>query len=319
MHFYKNCLPIQNSIVFVKINKKIKSDSGTYVNLIEYDNIEAFVPNTELDKRVKVKEPYKHIVTWSKNFKTNKIYPMVVTTISPPIEPTINNQYTIDLSYKKVKPCERESYLEKCNIILKINKLADEFHEFTQIDKNIVYDMTIRYLFDNNNDNESDTFNPMDFAEKIYNKILTTPKYFIEKISKEYPNESQTYLEDLKTRILSVKKVVKQFFNLVILEENAVEKLKTLLTYKKAGYDIGYTASPKYHIIVTGVDDNDCAIKINDFINDMKSRINGMDCMFELVEQIVLKEQEYLLKYRKPNNIIIENISNESDENSEED
>lgn len=303
MHFYKKSVPSKDDLIFVKADRSIKSNAGVYFHLLEYGNIEAFIPNTELDKRQKAKEPLKHIVFNSKNFKTNKVYPMRITSITPPIDPTTNDKYTIDLSYKKVNKDERDILMGKYNIISKICKLADEFHEFTQIDKNEVYNLTIRFLFGNDDD---ETFDPTATAEELYKNIIMSPELFVKEISKKYPKESQKYLEDLRTRIKPIEKVVKQFFTLIVADENAVEKLRNLLVYKRDGVNLGYTSSPKYHVIVTGVDDNDCSEKIKFFVSEMKKKTTGVHSIFSLGEQLIIKEQEYLLKYRKPDCIIIE-------------
>jgi len=292
MAYYNNKLPTLNDIVFVRINSF--SDAGTYCSLIEYDNVEGFILNTELDRRV---------FNPKKQFEYGTIYPVLVLSVC-----TNNNKLAIDLSYKKIKKEIREKLLEKFGSVFNINKMVHEFAFLTQVPLDEVYDLTIRkFLKSDNTDDHNDQDEIGENIEeecldqnledgyKLYSDILKNPMNFTKHISEKYPTESNQFTENVKMRIKKTNIVIQQVFILMVLEEDAVVKLKEFLVYENA--KIKYLSSPKYQIIITGETNEECDDKINAFVEHMKNKLNGIKHVFKLDEKVEITKQEYFLKF----------------------
>jgi translation initiation factor 2 alpha subunit (eIF-2alpha) len=141
---------------FVKLSTKYNikpNDLGLYVNLVDYDMIEAYVPLSELTK-------WK--VNIQKIFKYDKVYPCIVHNIDK------TNKF-INLSYFKIKEPERERLLEQFNYAERINNIC----ELVNKNSSNNYKLLEQYMFNDKS------------VEELYNNILQNPKeYFGEEDSK---------------------------------------------------------------------------------------------------------------------------------------
>lgn len=153
--FYKqstlvNDLPPQDTYCFVKLSTKYNikpNDLGIYVNLVDYNMIEAYIPLSELTK---------WDVNIQKIFKYNKVYPCIINNID-------TTKKFINLSYIKIKEPERERLLEQFSYALKINEMCEVVNEISSKK----YSLLEQYMF-----NDSD-------VENLYKNILENPiKYF---------------------------------------------------------------------------------------------------------------------------------------------
>lgn len=272
MSYYTKKFPEVNDIVYVTIDSFSKG--GTYCNLIEYDNIKGLILSTELDRHAK--DP-------KKAFKPDVVYPMVVLFISNDDVPNI------DLSYKKVKKEDREKLIEKYNCIKKFVQFANECVFFTKLSKEIVYDLTIRKIFELFDD-EYDNFANIN---KLYNEILENPDVFVKYLKDEHPDLAKDFSDNLKSRITSGNMEVEQLFELVIYDEDAVTKLKDVLMCNLENTNIYYLASPKYQIIVKGDTQEECDNLIVKCIDVLKEKCNKYKCKFTVTEKNVNKSKEY--------------------------
>jgi translation initiation factor 2 alpha subunit (eIF-2alpha) len=294
MSYYNSKIPILNETVFITV--KSFTEYGTYCSLIEYDNIEGFVLNTELDR--KVKDP-------KKQFEYNVIYPVLVLAVC-----TNDNKLTIDLSYKKINKTDREGLLEKFESVRNISKLATEYAFLTKVTINEVYEMTIRKFLKNDEQNEqneqdeqdeedsdqdSDQETHLGCASKLYISILKDPTIFTKYICEKYPEESRMFVADVVSRLKKTDMVIQQVFNLMILEEDAVTKLREFLVYPDA--KIKYLSSPKYQIFISGESEEECDVKIATFVEYIKNKLGTTKHIFKLEDKIIITEQEYSLKF----------------------
>jgi translation initiation factor 2 alpha subunit (eIF-2alpha) len=159
--FYKqstliNDLPPRDTYCFVKLSTKYNikpNDLGIYVDLIDYDMMEAYVPLSELTK-------WK--VNIQKIFKYDKIYPCIIHNIDT------TNKF-INLSYIKIKELERERLLEQFTYAQKLNEICKVLNE-NDSQNNIVLE---QYMFNDSS------------VENLYKNVLENPiKYFGEENGK---------------------------------------------------------------------------------------------------------------------------------------
>lgn len=276
MYFYKKKLPSIDDIVFIIITTF--SDSGTYCKLLEYNNVEGFILNTELDK--KVYDP-------KKQFKFGTIYPMLVLDVS---EENVNLSYRKVFNNKEDTKKYRERLLDNFNNILKISKLVEEFCILTKIEREIVEENTIQIFFDKNDKNNS---------EKLLTKILKDPNNLFFNILLKYSDQTEKYLNNLYERILTTDMLVHQNFKLVIPDENAIEKLKYLLTIEKNNMvEIKYVNAPIYQLIIS-CDSNETLKNIIDNFEKnikLKSKDTNINCIFSLEDQHIIREKEFYFK-----------------------
>jgi translation initiation factor 2 alpha subunit (eIF-2alpha) len=155
--YYKNRTPKVGSIVFVKVNLdyNIKStDIGIYVNMIEYDNLEALISITELTK-------YK--VNLQSIFKPEKVYACVVL-----------NEYKnkFDLSYIKVKKESKE--------------LLSECYEYLQRIVNIMKEYDIKNIITSNTLDQCYHENKNIYKETYQNLLLNPELYISDTVLEEF-------------------------------------------------------------------------------------------------------------------------------------
>ena len=268
MLYYGKKTPNINDIVFVYISEFSKG--GTYCKLIEYGDIEGFILNTELDR--KVYDP-------KKIFSFGETYPMFVLAVT---------SKGIDLSYKKVIIDDRQKLLEKFGTIKKICHLVIEYSYLTKIPVDVVSELTIWKLF--GNDYLSD-------PKLLYNSILKDITKFTYCISETYPEETKLFIENITSRITMTNMIVHQNFDLMICDEDAISKLKQVLIYDgDTNTQVKYISSPRYQISVTGDSESTCEDKINKCLDFMKDKMKTYNTIFKLQDKVIAKNQEIILK-----------------------
>ncbi len=268
MLYYGKKTPNVDDIVFVYIHEF--STGGTYCKLIEYDEIEGFILNTELDKKV-----YKP----QKNFTLGETYPMLVLAV---------NEKGIDLSYKKVSATDRPVLLEKFASIQKTCHLVKEYAYLTKMSLDDVSKLTVWKLFEK--DHLSD-------PKSIYNSIIKDPHIFTRWIEVEHAEKTKLFIENVNSRITMTDMTVQQNFDLMICDEDAVSKLKQVLNYDEdKDTQIRYISSPRYQVLATGSSQTECDDKIEKCLNYMKSRMKSYNCIFNLHDKSIAKQQDVTLK-----------------------
>ena len=268
MFYYNKKLPQLNDIVFVTI--KSFSKNGAYCNLIEYNNIEGLILNTELDRRIK------HA---NRQFTFNNIYPLLVISVFGD---------KIDLSYRKINPEERSNYLEQFGYIEKVRQFVRECIYITKLDEETVYSLTMWKFFKNSN--------YLTDAKNIYMTIIKNPLMFMFHAGGKFNEQFMEYIENMKNRIETKIIIIGQNFELFICDEEAIYKLKNLLSYKSNNTEIKYIASPRYQLIISG-DEEFCDNEIKKFNEYMNKNIsNYQKCIFKMLDKSTIKEQHYSFK-----------------------
>lgn len=262
--YYTNTLPKIDSIVFVTI--KEFSKHGTYCNLIEYDEIEGFILNTELDRRVY--DP-------KKQFNMGKIYPMLVMSVDIKTN-------KIDLSYKKVNILDRPQLVNKFYDISRIIKLCDEYSFITGLSKTEVYKNTVHKFFEDNNQ--------LDISSELYTKFLSNPDHFVEFIIELYPDETDKFIKNIKSRITYGNMEMTKMFKLKMYDTDSIKKLINILSCcenisgekKIHNTEIIYGGSPRYLIKTYGLTKEICLQNIKLCIKYLENEKIKYNCHLEI-------------------------------------
>lgn len=265
---YYNTELKHNMIVFGKVSTFSKM--GTYFNIIDHDNIEGFLSNTELDKKVYSPE---------KQFKMDKIYPLLVMSTS---------EKTTDLSYKRVDQKTREDLLNKFLILTNIKSLADDLVYLTKLDTTLVYSKTLWMFF---------VEDYMDKSKTMYADFIKNPEKFVVHLKDDYPEESSLFVESMKSRTTYSKMNMSHFFKLIIYDDDAITKLRNVLTYEdnESGTIITYNSSPKYQINTSGDDKTICIDNIKKVLSEIRTRLNDTSNIFiSDLENISCESDDYL-------------------------
>jgi translation initiation factor 2 alpha subunit (eIF-2alpha) len=306
MSYYGNIYPEKDEVVFVTIESF--SEHGIYCTLVEYDNKEGFLANTELDKKIYYER--------KKYFNFKKVYPMLV------IDIDFDRKF-IDLSHKKIKSEDRDKYIKYFDYVSKIYRLTEEFSKISKLAVTDLLPYTM-WNFIKKDDIEN--------SQKKFKAILQKPDEFIEKAKEIYPSESNDFLDNLSSRISSTTLTIHQQFDLIVYCENAIQEIKNILDFSEleSNVKIEYINSPKYRLIVEckfDDDRNDIIDKyieihknkvnnkelkqselvklgndifiddINKYIELLKEKIKGKNIYFELGDKLLIKEREMTIKY----------------------
>ena len=209
MSHYNEILPRVNTYCFFKLSpRRIKSDDlGVEVILIDYNNIEAFIPITEINRKKF------NITTF---FNVDTIYPGIV---------YATDDKRIMISYSKIKEEKREKLLKNFEIQNKLSKLIITIKN--KYPESIIINPIIIDFTDNNYED----------VEKVFFNILLNP----DKLSSD--DNIRNYI--IENRNLH-KPIYEQHFIITILETNGIQILKNILTEINTKYKIKIISSPLY-------------------------------------------------------------------------
>jgi translation initiation factor 2 alpha subunit (eIF-2alpha) len=279
MSYYETDYPSLNEVVFVIIEKF--TNDAIYCRLVEYDNKQGFLPITELDKKVQP-NPKKH-------FTEKKVYPMIVMNVDI-------DKGVIDVSYRRIKECDREKYLEKFDYFSKIFRLTREISLLSNILMDNILPLTMWKVL------QKDT---IENSKEIYDMILDNPSSYMENIVTDKPMEAKI-LENIESRITRTQMTIHQEFDLIIACNGAIDVLKNILNYSDDNLIIEYVNAPKYRIVVNGKTEQECDITLQKCIHVLKERtLNSHKIMFKIGNKTVVKERELIIKYLTKNQNII--------------
>lgn len=321
MSYYENNYPEINEVVYVKINSI--SEHGIYCNLIEYDNKEGLLQNTEMSKYI-----YKDR---KKYFNFTKVYPMLVININ-------FDKNHIDLSHSKIKNDDRDTYIKYFDYMTKIYRLSEEFSKISQLALSDVLPLTM-WKFIKKDDIEN--------SQKTFKSILEKPNNFIDHTREIYPTQSLKFIDDLSSRITSTTMTLYKNFNMNFYCDNAIDEIKKILDFTnvETNVKIEYINAPTYRLIAEckfdfedkrnntieksielhnekikngeksdfiKIIDDIYIEEFNNMINLIKSRIKDKKINFEIGDTLLAKEREitvkYLPKYNEDCNLYVDNM-----------
>uniref|UniRef100_A0A6C0EC53 S1 motif domain-containing protein n=1 Tax=viral metagenome TaxID=1070528 RepID=A0A6C0EC53_9ZZZZ len=275
MSYYGNEFPDINSIIFAELTS-VSQGSGVYVKLLEYEHLEGFIPETEINK-------YK--VNPEKFLKYNESFPVCVLDID-------KTKKLLDLSYKKVREEDRDkfkrnfSYIKKFyNIIKELSNIDDTVDSFEYLLDNV-----FRKVFN------KDTLRLEISTESLFlhlieqpDEIFTEEKFKLENIYK--------YIKHITDNLAITPLVTTCDFELVVLEESAPEKIIDILT-KNINAEITYL-SPKYKITVSALHYKTCDDEIEMIKEQIKKNTKGINCILSFGENKIVKQRNIEYKFKK--------------------
>ena len=286
--YYGTKLPTTTKIVFGIL--KYFSTMGGYFELLEYDNIEGFVSNTELDRRV---------LSAEKQFTYNKIYPLIVMSVSEKI---------VELSYKRVDYKIRDTLLHNFTTLTSIKSLADDLIIISGLSSEDVYNDTIWNFFDSETNDQITISKELSESSEnglmyMYTNFLKSPEKIVVDLENKYPKECVAFVQNMKSRITHTSLQIGFIFKLYIYDDDAITKLKYVLNYCNTGAqaETPYNASPKYQINTIGNSEFECITMAENCMCEIKNRLKGISHTItynfnEDASKIVLKKQDFHLK-----------------------
>lgn len=209
MYHYTEFTPRINTYCFFKLSsRRIKSDDlGIEVLLCDYNNLEVFIPITEINRKKF------NITTF---FKPETIYPGIVNSV---------DDKCINISYSKIKEEKREKLLKAFEIQTKIYTIISKLRSLYP-DSNILNLITVDFTDKNYEE-----------LEMIYKNILLKPD--------EITSDENVIKYIINNRKI-VEPLYCQHFMLTIINVNGLEILKKILKHIDEKYKVKVISSPLY-------------------------------------------------------------------------
>lgn len=267
-------LPNMNDVVFGEITHF--SGKNAYCKLLEYNSQEGFIPNTELDKHAKG-DPLKQ-------FEIGKIYPLVVIGFRE-----LDVGQSVDLSYKKVQKDTRNDLLIKFGNVNKLYTIINEFCFFTSTPFETAQKLILQPKLDTNAQKY------LNDALGLYKQYLKTPEDFFGNID-ELQEQITKFIENMKSRLTMTKMIVHQHFKMWVLQNDSLEILKKILSFKIKDSVIEYVSSPKYQFTIYCENETEHQTILNEFLMYIEETKLQYKIKFELDESHVVKDQEFMLR-----------------------
>jgi len=260
LRFYRNERPLIHDNVVVKISKKC--ENGYKCKLLEYSNMNGFIPDTELSKKR----------SWKKKLlKPNITLPVTVIDIN-------NDQIYVSIKYFEG---DEKRVMNEYRFGQKILKLISQidFYYHKHTDKNLsimesVWDLQEKY--------------PQIGNRGIYKKILKNLDLIFDHntFPTNFNTNTRKYFESkIKINNTSIKSEI----NLLINHIDGIDKIKEILNIsnqdKKYNIDVKMVLPPKYNIIVTGPKLKKCKKLMNLYLKKIKDRALKEKAMFKIVNK----------------------------------
>lgn len=240
-------MPGPNSLVIVLVDKIEKY--GAYCKLIEYDNIEAFMPLKEVS------------TGWIKNIHEflhkGKTIVCRVIDVNP-------EKGTIDISLKKVTPKDQKEKISEYNLEKRISSLlaqaikqAGLSHQKNNITKYILEDFGTYTNFHNSMIEKNQKYKNANIPEKL----------------------KETYANVIDANRQKKDYDVSYTINLVNhnTKSGITEIRNALKLISEAGVEVHYLGAPKYMLISKGSDYNAAEKKIKNAVEILNSKIKNAD------------------------------------------
>lgn len=266
--FYSITEPIPRSIVFVKpIQHKIKSDNGVYVEMIEYNNLEGFIPCTEINR-------------WKVNldtfFKYDKIYPCIVLR---------KDGDNFDLSFIKIRKSDihilEDAYTYMSRIVNIIEKLARDLNltqdKIKVLCENTIYKILYPQLYDKVMAEQKN------IIKDKFEQILLNPKLLFNN-EVDFNLDINTCIDFIKKRVMIKPLIMSKEFTLTVIDDNSLDKLKEIFKQidentEKYTIDnkciIECKSSPTYYIKLEGDNEQNVIQNIDSIVNIINSIIKS--------------------------------------------
>jgi translation initiation factor 2 alpha subunit (eIF-2alpha) len=192
---------------------------------------------------------------------------------------------TVNLSYRRVKECERDNYIKKFDYFSRIYRLTNEIKDLCDLPMRDVLEMTMWKTLEKDD---------LDNSKDIYHSILENPMSYLTHIPEK---NRKKIAENIESRITRTSMAVHQEFDFIVLCNDAVNTIKEILDFYDNDFVIEYVSAPKYRIVVEGRKTKECDEKIQKCIDILKTKINNRKIIFEIGNKKIVKECEMTLKF----------------------
>lgn len=279
--FYRKQLPENDDIVIVKI--KNENEYGYACDLLEYDGIEGFIP---LRESVNTRYIKKHAL------RLNDTLPTIVLNVDP-------ERKIVEVSRKRIKDETETDALSNYKVCSNINRLLNEcyimhlnYNPIEQIPIDDLMHHTVWKLYENTEENNSNA---------LYKNILNDLSLILpnELFADDFIQKAKGHMED---RIIKNNTIVEMNFMLLIIEENALLKIKEALNVSDMHFNdykitITIISPPHYKIKIEGAQESivmEMMLSIKKMITD---RVREFYHMLNFEDFKITSETSYQIKF----------------------
>jgi|688.fasta_scaffold23806_8 translation initiation factor 2 subunit 1 len=272
-HYLKS-IPDLDDIVYVKLADNGSSEKGFYMELLEYNNIQGFVLQTEVTRKKK---------DYRKAFKHDEIYACIVLNST-----NKNGVISVDLSYKKIKEEDRPALKLKYIFMSKLNLFIHDLIKLNFWNSTELYEETFLKIIPNGKELQK-----IDI-ELEYNKILRNNSLLFSSDTKIPEDIRNKYLDYLKEHIIIYPVEMYKDIEFIVLDSDALNKIKEIFDVNTLikNTTVEYLASPLYRISTIDNGNEKCNENINNLIEIIKERAKKFSTRINIDNpEVVIKEQ----------------------------
>jgi translation initiation factor 2 subunit 1 len=258
-----NPTPRQGSLVIAVVSKI--SNFGAYCKLIEYGDVEAFLPIREVSSG------------WIKNIREYIHDGQKIVCFVHGID---KDKGTIDISLKRVSTKDSKDKIRVYNLEKRLNAL---FSQVVKKEKEAKPKEELAAIITQ----EFGTYTNM-----MENAVANTPEFANSKIPKK--------VKDAFVKALELNRKQKRYFVSYIAtistyntESGATELRDIMKSIKASGIDLGYIGAPKYRLFAEGTDYVDAEAKIDKVRELVNTKLKKG--VFEIEKEKLKKEKEDIM------------------------
>jgi translation initiation factor 2 alpha subunit (eIF-2alpha) len=269
-NFFSSQYPLEGDIIYAKLDKI--TDHGIEGVCIDYPFLQIFLSSGEISK---------HKMNYAKHFSDTQKYPLLVLSIS-------KCDNLVNVSYMRVTKDEKQKYISIFEECEKVNSFGINymlpFFELNSTDASEFFLKTIQNHNDNNKSYYSIFYDIDSFFSNVVNDKVTN------------------FISQLKKDLIITNIVASQQFSLIMLEEDAVQKLKIILTKKFKNdniisSNIEYLGGSKYRLVLELDDQNLVKTMFDAYFENMKQTVEKYNSKINVVDEIkITKTKNYLLE-----------------------
>ena len=278
--YYLKSIPDPDDIVYVKLADGGSSEKGFYMELLEYNNIQGFVLQTEVTRKKK---------DYRKAFKYDEVFACIVLNST-----NKDGVISVDLSYKKIKEEDRPALKTTYIFVSKLNLLIHDLIKLNFWDSTELYEETFLRMIPNGKELQK-----LDI-ELEYNKILRDNTLLFSADTKIPEDVRNKYLDYLKEHIIIYPVEIYKDIELIVLDSDALNKIKEIFDVNTLvkNTTIEYLASPLYRISTIDTGNDKCNENIRNLIEIIKERAKKFSTRINTDNPEVITKEQYC-SYKK--------------------
>jgi translation initiation factor 2 subunit 1 len=258
-----NTLPRHGELVIAVVSKI--TNFGAYCKLIEYEDVEAFLPIREVSSG------------WIKNIREYIHDGQKLVCFVHGVD---KEKGTIDISLKRVSTKDSKDKIRSYNLEKRLNAL---------------FSQTIKKEKETKTKEELEGIITQEFGtytKMMENAVANTPEFVQSKLPKK--------VKDAFVKVLELSKKQKRYFVSYVAtittyntESGATELRDLMKAIKETGTDLGYIGAPKYRLFAEGTDYVDAEAKIDKVREIISTKLKKG--IFEIEKEKLKKEKEDIM------------------------